>query len=58
MHIIIFTSLGALKSAANWFVLLDFVFYLEVRQQKVERYAFSFSDSIRLNKACNKPENE
>jgi hypothetical protein len=32
--------------------------FLEAGQQKFERFAFGFSDFIKLNKACNKPENE
>jgi len=42
----------------NWFMFHGFVFYLEAGQQKVERYAFNFSDFIQHNQACNKSETE
>jgi hypothetical protein len=52
------TSKVVLKNKDNWFVFHDFVFYLEFGQQKGERYVFSFSDVMKLNKTCNKPEKE
>ena len=52
------TLIVVLKEKDNWFMFHDFVFYLEFGQQKGERCTFSFSDFIKLNKTCNKPEKE